>query len=275
MSDIKHKNISSIESKILTFFIEKGRNWFAVSDVYTLFTELSENALRLQLKRMTDAGLLMRVREGVYYIIPYEQDSEMFMPDWHLMAEPLARQNYYIGYYSALQIHQLITQPSLKEQIVINKQIKPSEIEIKNVKFQFIYHNKNHFFGYKKVWIDKFNRVWCSDLEKTIIDCLYKPDYAGGIVEIAKAIIMVKDIINFEILLNYIIKFDSQSVIKRLGYLLELLKIETPIIDTLQKQRSNSISILDTEMPKVGKILSRWSIQQNIDIETIKNSILT
>jgi hypothetical protein len=34
-----------------------------------------------------------------------------------LLAEPLVGQNFYIGYYSALQIHQLITQPSLKEQI--------------------------------------------------------------------------------------------------------------------------------------------------------------
>ena len=264
-----------MESKILACFIDTGKNWLTVSDVYSRFTELSENALRLQLMRMTDDGLLMRVREGVYYIIPYEQNSETFMPDWHLMAEPLAGQNHYIGYYSALQIHQLITQPSLKEQIVVPKQIKPSETTIKNVKFQFIYHNKKHFFGYKKVWIDNFNRCWCSDLEKTIIDCLYKPDYAGGIVEIAKAIFMAKDKTNFETLLNYAIRFDSQSVIKRLGYLLELLEIETPIIETLQKQRSNSISILDTETQKGGKIQSRWNIQQNMDTETIKNSILT
>jgi len=33
--------------------------------------------------------------------------------------------------------------------------------------------------------------------------------------------------------------------------------------------------VLDTEAPKQGKILSRWSIQQNVDIETIKNAIVT
>jgi predicted transcriptional regulator of viral defense system len=42
----------------------------------------------------------------------------------------------------------------------------------------------------------------------------------------------------------------------------------------LQKQRSSSISLLDTEAPKNGKILSRWNIQQNIDIETIKSAII-
>jgi predicted transcriptional regulator of viral defense system len=112
-------------------------------------------------------------------------------------------------------------------------------------------------------------------LEKTIIDCLYKPDYAGGIVEIAKAIFMAKGNINYETLLKYTLQFNAQVVIKRLGYLLEILNIETPIIETLQKQRSSSISLLDTEAPKNGKILSRWNTKQNIDIETFKSEILT
>ncbi|MDR2384946.1 MAG: hypothetical protein LBD80_04695 [Tannerella sp.] len=198
------------------------------------------------------------------------------MPDWHLLAEPLTRGGeYYIGYYSVLQIHQLITQPSLKEQIVVKKRIKPAETEIKGVKFQFIYPNDKYFFGYRKTWIDNFNKVYCSDLEKTFVDCLYKPDYMGGIIEIAKAIVMAKDKINFDTLLKYVLQFDAQVVIKRLGYLLELLQIETPIIETLFKERSSSIALLDTDASKEGKVLSRWNIQQNIDIETIKNVILT
>jgi predicted transcriptional regulator of viral defense system len=269
------KNITILSSKMLAKLSENGKVWFTVNQIYNLFPELSRKSVMQQLLMMTNAGILMRVQDGVYYIIPYEQNSETFMPDWHLLAEPLVQGNYYIGYYSALQIHQLITQPSLKEQIVINKRIKPSEKTIKGVRFQFVYHNEKHFFGYKKAWIDNFNKVFCSDLEKTLIDCLYKPDYAGGIVEIAKAIFMAKDKIKFDMLLKYALQFDAQVVIKRLGYLLELLNIETPIIETLQKERSNAIAPLDTEAPKNGKILTRWNIQQNIDTETIKSAILT
>jgi predicted transcriptional regulator of viral defense system len=271
----KDKNITNFSAKILAGINRQDKRWFALQEAYSLFSGISGNRLRMQVKRMTDEGLLMRVREGVYYLIPYEQDSGMFMPNWHLLAAPLVQDNYYIGYYSALQIHQLITQPSLKEQIVTNRRIKPSEMKLKGVKFQFVYHNAKHFFGYKKIWIDNFNKVWCSDLEKTIIDCLYKPDYAGGITEIAKALLMAKDNIKYEVLLKYALQFDAQVVVKRLGYLLELLQIETPIIDALQKERSTSIALLDTEAPKNGKILTRWNIQQNIDAETIKTAILT
>jgi predicted transcriptional regulator of viral defense system len=218
----------------------------------------------------------MRLKEGVYYIIPYEQNAETFMPDWHLIAAYIVNDaKHYIGYYSALQIHNLITQPSLKEQIVVSKQIRPSELKIKEVPFQFIYHNEKHFFGAKKIWIDSFNKVLCSDLEKTIIDCLFKPDYAGGIVEVARAIYTSKDKIKYDTLLEYAKKFDSQAVIKRLGFLIEILEINTIIIQDLQKMKTASYVVLDTELPKTGKRISRWSIQQNLETETIKSAIYT
>ena len=67
-----------------------------------------EKTVRELLTDMTRRGLLMRLKDGIYYIIPCEQDSESFIPDWHLIAEHLVNDaNHYIGYYSALQIHNL------------------------------------------------------------------------------------------------------------------------------------------------------------------------
>jgi predicted transcriptional regulator of viral defense system len=273
---MRNKYISKQSNKILTFFNEKDRDCFDFELAKKALPKSKDSALRELLSDMTRRGLLMRVKRGLYYIIPYEQNPETFMPDWHLLAEYLVQDaKYYIGYYSALQIHNLITQPSLKEQIVVSKQIRPSTLIVKDVPFQFIYHNEKHFFGTKKIWVDHFNKVICSDLEKTIIDCLFKPDYSGGIVEIARAIYISRDKIRFNTLLEYAIKFNSQAVIKRLGFILELLKIETTIIEGLQKLKTNSIVLLDTELPKSGKIKTKWSIQQNIELETIKTAIYT
>jgi predicted transcriptional regulator of viral defense system len=196
------------------------------------------------------------------------------MPDWHLLAQFLVGDaEYYIGYFSALQIHSLTTQPNLKEQIVVNKQIKPSTLVVKEIPFQFVYHNEKHFFGNKKTWIDSYNRVKCSDLEKTIIDCLFKPDYAGGITEIAKAIYKTKDKIDYLKLLEYAKCFDSQAVIKRLGFLFELLEIRNAAIDELQKLRTNFFVHLEPSYPKEGKTNYRWAIRQNIDTESIISPI--
>lgn len=271
---MKNKYISSQSGELLSYFLRNNINCFELSEAYGALPYSKENTVRELLSDMTKRGLLLRLKDGVYYIIPYEQNAETFMPDWHLIAEHIVNDaHHYIGYYSALHIHNLITQPSLKEQIVVSKQLKPSEIDIKGVKFQFIYHNEKHFFGGEKVWIDSYNKVFCSDLEKTIVDCLFKPNYAGGIVEIARAIYSSKERLQFDRLLDYAIKFGSQAVIKRLGYLLETLDINTEITQKLQEYKTKSYVVLDTELPKMGKRISRWSIQQNLDTETIKSAI--
>ena len=273
---MKNKYISTQSNEILSYFNSKGLVCFDSKAAIKALPESKENTIRELLSDMTKRGLLMRLKEGVYYIIPYEENAETFMPDWHLIVKYLVKDaKHYIGYYSALQVHNLITQPSLKEQIVVSKQIRPSEIKIKNITFQFIYHNETHFFGEKKIWIDDFNKVQCSDIEKTIIDCLFKPDYAGGIVEVARAIYSTKEKLDYNKLLEYAIKFNSQAVVKRLGYLLELFEIETVITEELQKRQTASYIVLDTELPKTGKRNSRWSIQQNLDTETIKSAMFT
>jgi len=273
---MKHKYISTQSNKLLSYFNERGELCFNFAGALGALPSSKEGAVKQLLSDMTRRGLLMRLKEGVYYIIPYEADAESFMPDWHLIAKYLvADAEHYIGYYSALQIHDLITQPSLKEQIVVSKQMHPSALLIKKIPFQFIYHNEKHFFGYKKIWVDSFNKVLCSDLEKTFVDCLFKPDYAGGIVEVAKAMTMTKDKTNYYQLLMYAKQFNSQAVIKRLGFLLEILEINTSIIEELHNLKTASYVTLDTELPKTGKHISRWSIQQNIETETIISAIYT
>jgi len=273
---IKNKNISFQANALLGKLIDNKQLCFGIDTAYQLLSHSNTDAVRKLLSDMTKRGLLMRVKEGLYHMIPFEQDSKTFMPDWHLLPQYLVGDtDYYIGYFSALQIHSLTTQPNLKEQIVVNRQIKPSTFMVKEIPFQFIYHNEKHFFGNKKMWIDGFNRVQCSDLEKTIIDCLFKPQYAGGITEITKAIYKIKDKIDFPKIIQYAKRFNSQAVFKRLGFLLELLETGNSAIDELQKLITDSFVLLEPSYPKEGKTNSRWSIQQNMDNNSILSPIYT
>lgn len=276
LSTMQAKTLSYQSSALLRRLIEASKSCFDLNDAQNMFQDISRVAVRELLRDMTRRGLLMRIKKGLYYVIPFEQDPDTFIPDWHLVAECLTKgTGYYIAYYSALQLHNLTTQPALNEIVVVDRQIKPAIIKVKNINFQFVYHNQNHFFGTKKLWIDSFHKVVSSDLEKTLVDCLFKPELGGGIVEISKALYKARESINYNTLLEYCIRFNSQAVIKRLGFLLELLNIETPIADKLQRLKTPTYILLDTEMPKEGKKLNRWYIQQNIDSETIQSSILT
>ncbi len=273
---MKNKTLSSQSSTLLQKLNEENTSFFSLEKAYALLPDSSETAVRRLLSDMTDRGLLLRLKDGVYCIIPYDQNASNYFPNSHLVAQHLVTEvDFYVGYYSALEIHSLITQPSLREQIVVSKQVKPSSTTIKGYKFQFIYHNPEHFFGAKDTWIDSYNKARCSDLEKTVIDCLYKPDYAGGITEITKAVFKAKEKIDYTKLYNYSIQFNAQSVFKRLGFLLELLNINTPIIKQLQQIKTESIIPLEPSYEKKGRLITRWSIRQNIEIGDIINPIFS
>jgi predicted transcriptional regulator of viral defense system len=276
LGDMKHKTISNQSSELLSRMSMANKPCFTIEEAYQIMNESNNDAIRKLLSDLVKRGLLMRLKKGLYYTIPYEREPDTFMPNWHITAGYLSKEvNYYIGYFSALEIHSLITQPSLQEQIVVDKQVKPSIIKIKDIQFRFIFHNKKHFFGAKNVWIDDFNRIKCSDFEKTVIDCLYKPHYAGGIVEISKAIFKLKDRLDYKKLFEYIKIFDSQAVVKRVGFLLELLGINPPMLKQLYKLKTKSFTQLDPSLPKEGRMISKWSLRVNVDEETIRSSIRT
>lgn len=274
---MKEKNISNRSARLLSYLMERDKECFDLKDASEALPHTSYSALKELLSAMTKRGLLMRVKRGTYFIIPYEEDPTSYIPNWHLLAEALVKNEpHYIAYYSALQIHELITQASLLEQVVVAKQVTPSARTIKGVRFQFIYHKPDRFFGWKKKWIDPYHRVHCSDLEKTFVDCLLAPAKGGGIVEIAKALAQAKDRIDHDKFLNYIRRIGSQAVIKRAGFLLEVFGLHTPdMISELRSMMTPSSVLLDPELPPKGKWVGRWHILQNLDMDTLYSSLGT
>lgn len=64
-----------------------------------------------------------------------------------------------------------------------------------------------------------------TDREKTIIDGLDLPQYAGGIGEIAKALSTAWTQLDESKLRKYAVKIGNSAVAKRLGFLMETLKL--------------------------------------------------
>ena len=69
-------------------------------------------------------------------------------------------------------------------------------------------------------WVTKQEKVKVSDLEKTIIDSLYLPEYCGGIPEAAKGIWMRRQDLNMDRLIESTLRMDVGAVVRRWGYLL-------------------------------------------------------
>lgn len=86
---MNNKSISKQSNAILTYFNEQDIKCFDYEQAKKALPKSKDSSLRELLRDMTRRGLLMRIKRGIYYIIPYEENPENFMPDWHLLAEYL------------------------------------------------------------------------------------------------------------------------------------------------------------------------------------------
>lgn len=266
-----------LEWKIIKRFSLNDTPCFSTDDVRKEFTDVSSSYLNNTLTRMVKSNMLIRLIRSLYYIVPLGHNSPKYIPDWHLVAKYFMRnKNYYIGYYSALQIHKLITQPSMTEIVVTDNQIKPGKIEIQGVRFRFVYHKQDRFFGAKNTWIDNYNKVKCSDIEKTLVDSFINPHYSNGIVEIAKAVYETRDKINLNKIIDYFTRAGSKVAARKYVFICDLLEISLSYHeDLLRNNLSGAYLLLDTSAPDEGKINTRYELKINRDEETIRNAMYT
>lgn len=269
------KVINKTSATLLQGLYRESLEFFDLKAAAQILNDRNEASLRRVLSDMVKHGLIMRLRDGLYSIIPYHFEPDTYFPNWHIVAHYLAGDKpYYIGYYSALTLHDLTVQPSLTEQIVVSQPIRPTTQWVKDIPFQFITHNTPHFFGISKKWVEQGTfRIQCSDIEKTLIDCAFKPDYSGGISQLSHALYKSRAVLNPEKMLDYTHRFGSDAVIRRLGFLLEALDILPELARALKEQinKSTSYVALDTALPKTGQMYSRWGIVQNLDLFTIQS----
>ena len=265
-----------LEWDIIKRFSQNDTPCFSTNDVREEFSDISISYLTNTLMRMVKSNMLIRLNRGLYYIVPLEHNNPKFIPNWHLVAKYLMRnKNYYIGYYSALQIHKLITQPSLTE-IVTDVQIKPGNVEIQGIRFQFVYHNQARFFGALNTWIDDYNKVKCSDPEKTLVDSFINPHYSNGMVEIAKAVYETRVKINQDKIMDYFTRSGSKVAARRYVFICDLLEISSTYHKSLlQNNLTGSFLRLDTSAPDEGRINTRYELKINRDVNTIKEAMYT
>ncbi len=72
---------------------------------------------------------------------------------------------------------------------------------------------------------------------------------------------------NDELIAAYIKQMGNRTIYKRLGYIIERLKIDAPQLYFISKNNiSRGYSILDPDIKSKGKILRRWNLRVNVTL---------
>lgn len=229
---------------------------FSFSQLYEK-THIKKEVLKVILSRMEEKGSIERIEKGKYLIIPLSSEKGKYTLHEFVIASYLV-EPYAISYWSALHYFGLTEQIPNTVFVQTPARKKKSQMEIFGVNYQIVRIKEDKFFGIRKEWIEE-TTVSITDKEKTIIDCLDKPHYAGGIIEAAKA--LKNSSLDFDKLRTYAIRMDNFAVIRRLGYLCG--RVGVPL--DLPQPRSRSYLLLDPTMPKQGKNDPKWRLVINHD----------
>jgi predicted transcriptional regulator of viral defense system len=115
-----------------------------------------------------------------------------------------------------------------------------------------------------------------SDLERTIVDCLHRPDLCGGIVEVARGLWAKRQEVDFAQLGRYAIRLDHKAVAKRLGFLLDVYDLGTSeTTGVLREMVTASYTSLDPTLPASGRYLSKWKIRVNVSPDELRDAVTT
>jgi len=250
-------------SSLITELSRQGKRLFTFKDAANVYAG-SNSGLRKLLYTLAKRRWLQRVEKGKYLILPFEAGREGEWTEHEFIIASCLIEPYYIGLRNALNYYGYTEQVGRTVFIVSTRRKMKTELNISGVIYRFVYFSRRKFFGVTEIAMDN-QGIKISDREKTIIDCLDRLEYCGGVLEVAKALSYGRDELDFVKMAQYAVRYGNKAVIKRLGYLLESLGFTVnDAINILHKNVSNGYSPLDTMAQHKGRYINRWQLLVNI-----------
>ena len=197
------------------------------------------------------------------------------MADRYVIArEALGPLPYYLSHYSAMELHQMTSQPINTVYVTVPRQ--RTDRAIAGVEYRFVYAGRRSFWGWETVWATGQDQVWVSDLEKTLLDCAVRPELCGGLADLSKGLWLRKDDLDEDRLVAYVRRLDHKAAAKRIGFLMETHGLGRPeTIAALQSFINRRYALLDPTLPNEGAYRARWRLRINLDPEELKATVWT
>ncbi len=260
--------LSPREAELLTWLAGSGRLVFGLGDVREHWPD--ERSAARTLSRLERGGWLRRIERGLYMLLPLEAGPERtWTQDSTVIGTRLAEPSA-IAYWSALHYWNLTEQIPRTVFVQTPRRKARMFVEVEGISYHIVHINAARFFGVITASVSG-QEFRVTDREKTIVDALDRPDLSGGIWQAAQAIAQNGESLDWKRLDEYVERFASGAVLKRLGYLVETLRPEvddgtTERVRRWQSMLTEGIADLDPSEKGHGTVRRRWHIRDNVGL---------
>jgi predicted transcriptional regulator of viral defense system len=239
------------------------KRFFSIEDARKILRHEKNDPTSQFLERLRRKGWILSMKRGLYATIPLSAGGEA-NPQIHefLIAMQLVNPAA-IAYCTALNHHGMSEQLPRTVYVATNHPVRyPSKVVLW-LTYKIVSLRAPRYFGIMKDWIDD-GQFYITDKEKTIVDGLDLPEYVGGVGEIAKALRSSWKNLDTEKLFRYAVQMGNVAVVKRLGFLMENLKLGDAEPLRKRVQHAKGFSPLDPLLPRTGKHSRRWGLLVNV-----------
>jgi len=211
------------ETKVILSFREQDLEVVHAADIISLLG--SEPTARKVIRNLIRKGWLTRLVGGRYMLLPPEHGPENLGENNPIALAAAAAEPSYVGWWSAAAFHGFTTQKPMTVTVATQRQMPARTIEGTEVRFIKISPRK--FFGFKKYTV--YGRTAAiTEPEKTVIDCIDRPDLAGGPAELTRIVYSAMGEIDHAKLITMAMAMKSTALLQRLGFLTGLTGRKLP-----------------------------------------------
>jgi predicted transcriptional regulator of viral defense system len=266
-----YKSITELgarEAEFLARMASKNKSELLTEDAVSYWgsREMAWKKLRLLERK----GWIERIERGKYIVIPLEAgETRNWSEDPYIIANTLI-QPAVISYWTAIRHWNWTEQ--MPNVVYVQTTARKSKMSktVFGVQYEIVRVNPKKFFGFTSEW-RKGRKVLISDREKTFIDCADNPNRAGSIEELCKAVREGWKEISWTRLNDYVLRFPSGAVKKRLGFLIEELINPLPeetnnILRNWRSTLTGGMSSLVPGIGRKGRFMRRWNLFINVEV---------
>ena len=249
-------NLTKVQLLFLHLISENEIEYFTISKIEEQLNHKFGNINEV-LENLVQKKFLYRLQKGFYAVKNFNNQN---------VIGTFISQNSAVAYWSALSIHGLTSRFPNKVFIQTTKRKKDKTILGVNYKFITIPERKRAgitTLGYGN------NSYPITDTEKTIIDCFDLQKYSGGFDLLISAFSQAK--LSSKKMIEYAEAIDNISVIKRIGFIAELLNkkgLQT-FIKYAKLKVNKKYTLIDSAGEDSGEFVSSWRLRLNVNRDEI------
>ena len=251
--------------ELLKALSTSGYRVFSVRDILPIAQRLTitPTYLLILLKKLTNQGLVRKLFRGTFTlsntILAGSPLHEFEIA--HALIHPSA-----ICCWSAMAYHGLTDQVLRTVYVMApygttNKSSSQYAYTIEATPYMIIRVRPELYFGTEDRFMAEVPFT-ITNLERTLIDGLVRPQYCGGFLEVLEAFSQAQEKLDPQRLLEYAARY-GLSTQKRLGWVLETLGIFDKAKDHLQALPCKNYYPLNVSKPIQGEVIKGWNLKRN------------